>query len=556
MANAINSLNYGNNTYTFTLPYGSCSTAARTAAKTVTVDNFSLETGARVAVKFTVTNTAGSPTLNVNSTGAKAIYYKGAAITAGYLAANKVYEFIYNGTQWDLVGDVDTNTTYTFNGAVSTIKDSNLTASRALVSNGSGKVAVSDVTSTELGYLDGVTSAIQTQLDGKAPSSHNHSASDITSGTMSTARLPAASGTSAGITIVYPAASCTTFSSDSGTVTPQAVQKGAKMFAITRPSTSTTNAVTRYSNTTGDVKDSKITIEDVTNTKDSSKKANVLVIPAEGGKKMVYGYCTDQTDGTSFIGGVFDASATSYPYAAGLAIGGTSGNLLWKGKQVATTDMIPTLSSLGAASSSHNHPASNITSGTLSSDRLPTVPISKGGTGATTAAGALENLGIASLLSSGCKVATGSYVGTGQRMTNNSGRSHWDTSEPEYAITLSFDFEPKLLLVSWDYYKVEDVGTGDYDDEDIEITVSFATEERHGVATFINGRDAGTATNSYIHRGYPSGISYDSSANEIEASWSGASVSYGTTYYSNSDTEKGLKNLDINGATYQYVAIG
>jgi hypothetical protein len=56
---------------------------------------------------------------------------------------------------------------------------------------------------------------------------------------------------------------------------------------------------------------------------------------------MVYGYCTDQVDGTSFIGGVFDASATSYPYASGLAIGGTSGNLLWKGKQVATTDMIP-----------------------------------------------------------------------------------------------------------------------------------------------------------------------------------------------------------------------
>lgn len=63
----------------------------------------------------------------------------------------------------------DTNTTYTFNGAVSTIKDSNLTASRALISNSSGKVAVSDVTSTELSYLDGVTSNVQTQLNGKLP---------------------------------------------------------------------------------------------------------------------------------------------------------------------------------------------------------------------------------------------------------------------------------------------------------------------------------------------------------------------------------------------------
>lgn len=178
-------------------------------------------------------------------------------------------------------------------------------------------------------------------------SSHNHSASNITSGTIAAARLPAASGTQAGITLVYPSASCTTFSSDSGTVTPLAVQKGAKMFAITRPTSSTNKAITRYSNTTGDVQDSKIIIEDVTNARDSSKKAQVIAIPAEGNKKMVYGYCTDQVDGTSFIGGVFDADATEYPYAQGLAIGGTSGNLLWKGTKVATvteiTDAMNTL---------------------------------------------------------------------------------------------------------------------------------------------------------------------------------------------------------------------
>ena len=73
------------------------------------------------------------------------------------------------------------NSTYTFNGAVSTIKDSNLTASRALISNSSGKVAVSAVTSTELGYLDGVTSAIQTQIDGKAASGHTHDVNIATS---------------------------------------------------------------------------------------------------------------------------------------------------------------------------------------------------------------------------------------------------------------------------------------------------------------------------------------------------------------------------------------
>ena len=52
-------------------------------------------------------------------------------------------------------------------GGASTITADNLTANRALVSNSSGKVAVSTVTSTELGYLDGVTSNVQTQLNKK-----------------------------------------------------------------------------------------------------------------------------------------------------------------------------------------------------------------------------------------------------------------------------------------------------------------------------------------------------------------------------------------------------
>ena len=106
---------------------------------------------------------------------------------------------------------------------------------------------------------------------------------------------------------------------------------------VMKPASTTANTIARYSNTTGDIKSSGILIEDVTNTRDTSKKAYVMSIPAEGGKKMVYGYCTDQVDGTSFIGGVFDANATTFPYAAGLAIGGSSGNLLWKANRVLTT---------------------------------------------------------------------------------------------------------------------------------------------------------------------------------------------------------------------------
>lgn len=78
-----------------------------------------------------------------------------------YPSAKAVYDNINN-----LQNSKQNNIT----GGASSITTSNLTTNRALVSNGSGKVAVSAVTNTELGYLDGVTSNIQTQLNGKQAS--------------------------------------------------------------------------------------------------------------------------------------------------------------------------------------------------------------------------------------------------------------------------------------------------------------------------------------------------------------------------------------------------
>ena len=49
--------------------------------------------------------------------------------------------------------------------AIAFSKMADLTASRALVSDGNGDVSISAVTATEIGYLDGVTSSIQTQLN-------------------------------------------------------------------------------------------------------------------------------------------------------------------------------------------------------------------------------------------------------------------------------------------------------------------------------------------------------------------------------------------------------
>lgn len=56
----------------------------------------------------------------------------------------------------------------TITGAATSITATDLTASKALISDANGKVAVSSTTSTELGYLSGVTSNVQTQLNAKA----------------------------------------------------------------------------------------------------------------------------------------------------------------------------------------------------------------------------------------------------------------------------------------------------------------------------------------------------------------------------------------------------
>lgn len=84
--------------------FGTCDTAAGTAAKTVSLSGFSLVTGARILVKFTNSNTASSPTLNVNGTGAVRIYLRvnTSASTSNVTSweAGDTIEFVYDGTYW------------------------------------------------------------------------------------------------------------------------------------------------------------------------------------------------------------------------------------------------------------------------------------------------------------------------------------------------------------------------------------------------------------------------------------------------------------------------
>lgn len=101
--------------------YGTCSTAAATAEKAVTISadqHFALFVGASITVKFTNTNTANNPTINVNGTGAASVVYGSGVITTGSLAmagtANYSMTYVYDGTHWCWVSSgADANTTYT-----------------------------------------------------------------------------------------------------------------------------------------------------------------------------------------------------------------------------------------------------------------------------------------------------------------------------------------------------------------------------------------------------------------------------------------------------------
>ena len=112
MAKNIVELNIDNTTYNCR-PFGTCNTAATTTTKAVTCPDFVLVTNATILVKFTITNSVTSPSLNVNNTGAKSIKWNDSTSIGNKIKAGQIYEFIYDGTNWICLGGVDT----TYNAA-------------------------------------------------------------------------------------------------------------------------------------------------------------------------------------------------------------------------------------------------------------------------------------------------------------------------------------------------------------------------------------------------------------------------------------------------------
>lgn len=81
--------------------YGTCDTGSSTAAKTVSITGFKLQTGSIVTVKFTnALSLSSAKTLNVNDTGAKTITYNNSSTWSYQFAAGSTITFMYDGLNY------------------------------------------------------------------------------------------------------------------------------------------------------------------------------------------------------------------------------------------------------------------------------------------------------------------------------------------------------------------------------------------------------------------------------------------------------------------------
>ena len=303
------------------------------AAKTVTAKDLGL-TG---AMRF-----IGTSSVAITDGGTQAPTIGGSSITVDNLQSGNVVlygsqEFVWNGSNWELLGDEGSYKVKQTAVSDPTASGTSTTFIATISQNANGVISATKktVTTASTSTAGLMTAAMVTKLNGIAANANNYSLPTASSTTLGGVKIgsninissgvisvPAASGTVAGVTIVYPADKCTTFTSDSGTVTPAAVKKAVDMFAITKAAGGT-----------------------FLNDTDGQASQPSLKWKTVGENTPYIGFATDQTDGTFIL-----ASLKGTEYATGLAIGGGSGNLLWKGVRVATANDVPGVM-VGATSS-------------------------------------------------------------------------------------------------------------------------------------------------------------------------------------------------------------
>lgn len=201
---------------------------------------------------------------------------------------------------------------------------------------------------------------------GAAPAVHNHSASDISAGTLDYQRLPTVPVTKGG--------------TGKTSVTSGNFLIGNGMNTMTEKTPSQVREAISAVNKTGDTMSGTLAIDTA-----SAPQVQLNDTTQSRSSRWEYGTNGEAILWNQTTGAV--ASSTSLRLKPETATTEELLQLVKRSGGTTTTYNLygehhkPTLSELGAAASSHNHSASNITSGTLATARLPVVPVTKGGTG-------------------------------------------------------------------------------------------------------------------------------------------------------------------------------
>lgn len=342
------------------------------------------------------------------------------------------------------------------------ITSSSLTASRALVSDGSKVIVSATTTATEIGFVNGVTSAIQTQIDGKQPldATLTALAAYNTNGLLTQTAADTFVGRQVSVTVNTglsvtngngvsgnPTLAGVGFSGDGGSggtqgmvPAPAAGDAAAGKFLsadgawetpagsgdVVGPGSSTDNAIARFDSTTGQlIQNSVVIVDDSGNTSGLGTVASGAITPSNlsasravvsNGSKTLTSATTTAAE-IDFVSGVTSGIQTQLnnkqpldSTLTALAAYNTNGLLTqtaadtFTGRTATGTSNRLTITNGDGVSgnptfdisSSYVGQASITTLGTIATGVWDgtDVAITAGGTGSSTAAGAVTNLGL------------------------------------------------------------------------------------------------------------------------------------------------------------------
>lgn len=75
---------------------------------TATITGFELIAGVTISLRMSTSN-ASSATLRINNGEAKPIYYQNTAVVSNILKQNYIYNLVYDGTIWHVIGETTEN---------------------------------------------------------------------------------------------------------------------------------------------------------------------------------------------------------------------------------------------------------------------------------------------------------------------------------------------------------------------------------------------------------------------------------------------------------------